>query len=95
MKKQTTMLVALVLWCFGTVLAQATFPYNGVKDQRDGWYAFTNATVIPQAGSEIKNATLVIKEGRVVSITPNGGVPEGAVVVDAAGKYIYPSFIDV
>ncbi|WP_020538334.1 amidohydrolase family protein [Lewinella cohaerens] len=95
MKKQTTILVALLLWCCGTVLAQVTFPYNGVKDQRDGWYAFTNATVIPQAGSEIKNATLVIKEGRIVSITPNGSVPEGAVEVDAEGKYIYPSLIDM
>ncbi|WP_367392492.1 amidohydrolase family protein [Lewinella sp. LCG006] len=95
MKKQTTILVVLVLWCFGTMLAQATFPYNGVKDQRDGWYAFTNATVIPKAGSEVKNATLVIKEGRIVSITPNGSVPEGAVVVDATDKYIYPSLIDM
>jgi len=95
MKKQTTILVVLVLWCFGTMLAQATFPYNGVKDQRDGWYAFTNATVIPKAGSEVKNATLVIKEGRIVSITPNGRVPEGAVAVDATDKYIYPSLIDM
>lgn len=95
MKKQSTILVALLVWCCGTLLAQATFPYNGVKDQRDGWYAFTNATIIPKAGQEIEGGTLVIKDGRIVSISANGSVPKGAIEVDATGKYIYPSLIDM
>lgn len=93
--KKTLLLLGsiLTLGCF-CLQAQETFPYNGIKDQRDGWYAFTNAVVIPQAGQQINNATLVIKEGRIVSITPGGAVPVGAIEVDATDKFIYPSFID-
>lgn len=77
------------------VLAQATFPYNGIKDERQGWYAFTHATLVPRAGEEIQDATLVIKAGRIVSIQKGGAVPAGALEIDATGKFIYPSLIDV
>jgi imidazolonepropionase-like amidohydrolase len=89
------LLLAAIMLCTLTTWAQATFPYNGVKDQRDGWYAITHATVTPQAGQEIANATLVIKAGRIVSLSAGGAVPAGAVEVDATGKYVYPSMIDL
>lgn len=93
--KKTLLLLGSMLILGGLCLqAQETFPYNGIKDQRDGWYAFTHAVVVPQAGQQIDNATLIIKEGRIVSITPGGAVPAGAIEVDATDKYIYPSFID-
>ncbi|MEL6656725.1 MAG: amidohydrolase family protein [Bacteroidota bacterium] len=94
MKK--ALLLLGVIYTFGIICLQAqeTFPYNGIKDQRDGWYAFTNATVIPQAGEQIDNATLIIKEGRIVSLSTGGAVPAGAIEINAAGKYIYPSFVD-
>jgi imidazolonepropionase-like amidohydrolase len=95
MKKQSIILVALLLWLSSTLLAQATFPYNGVKDQREGWYAFTHATIVSKAGTEVANATLLIKDGRIISITPNGSVPKGAIEIDATDKYIYPSLIDM
>ena len=94
MKKALLLLGVFFALSLHSIQAQETFPYNGIKDQRDGWYAFTNATVIPQAGEQINNATLVIKEGRIVSITAGGSVPAGAVEIDAEGKYIYPSFVD-
>lgn len=72
----------------------ATYPYNGVYDQRDGHYAFTNANIIPAAGELVENGTLVIKNGKVVAVTSGKNVPAGAVEVDLKGKYIYPSFIE-
>ena len=94
MKK--ALLLLGVVFAFGLISLQAqeTFPYNGIKDQRDGWYAFTNATVIPQAGERIDNATLIIKEGRIISLKAGGAVPAGAIEINVAGKYIYPSFVD-
>ncbi len=94
MKKAHLLLGVILAIGLPSLQAQETFPYNGIKDQRDGWYAFINATVIPQAGERVDNATLIIKEGRIVSLTPGGAVPAGAIEIDAAGKYIYPSFID-
>lgn len=74
--------------------AQQTYPYNGVYDQRDGHYAFTGATVHVSPDETINNATLVIKNGKVVSVTAGGQVPAGAVITDLTGKHVYPSFIE-
>ncbi|NCU04650.1 MAG: amidohydrolase family protein, partial [Chitinophagaceae bacterium] len=74
--------------------AQETYPVNGVADPRSGLYAFTNATIVKDAANTISNGTLLIKDGRIVSVGTNISVPADAVVIDCKGKYIYPSFID-
>ena len=73
--------------------AQETYPVNGTADERSGMYAFTNATIIKDAQTTLQNATLLIKQGKVVGI--NLPIPKEAVVVDCKGKFIYPSFIDL
>ena len=92
--RQALIWLPLFLWMC-TLSAQTTFPYNGIYDQREGWYAFTNATIVTQAGTEMSNATMVIKEGRITALGQRATVPAGAVVVDLEGKYIYPSFVDM
>jgi imidazolonepropionase-like amidohydrolase len=73
--------------------AQETYPVNGTADERLGSYAFTNATIVKDAQTTLQNATLVIKQGKIIGI--NVPVPKDAVVVDCKGKFIYPSFIDL
>jgi imidazolonepropionase-like amidohydrolase len=89
---------SFLLWAalayFSIAWGQVTFPYNGVYDQREGWYVFTNATIITEPGRELANATLLIRNGRVVSVGTNVTVPAGAVSIDLTGYYIYPSLID-
>lgn len=75
--------------------AQETFPENGVDDPRHGHYAFTKATLVKDGATTITEATLVIRDGKIVAVGKNLKVPPGAVEVDCAGKYIYPSFIDL
>jgi imidazolonepropionase-like amidohydrolase len=75
--------------------AQATFPVNGIAEPKNGYYAFTNATIVKDGQTTLTNATLVIKDGKVVSVSANGAAPKDAVVIDCSGKYIYPSFIDI
>jgi imidazolonepropionase-like amidohydrolase len=55
--------------------------------------AFVGATVWPGDGPPIENATLVIRDGRVVSLLAGGAVPAGATRTDAAGRVITPGFI--
>ena len=82
---------------FASVLqAQETFPVNGVSDKRDGCYAFTNATIVKDAQTTISNATLVIREGKIVAIGTTGiSIPKDAIVIDCKNKFIYPSFVDI
>lgn len=80
---------------YSLLQAQETYPAAGVADPRSGYFAFTNATIVKDAQTTLQNATLVIKDGKIVSAGNNIAVPKEAVVVDLKGKYIYPSFIDV
>src|SRR5687767_12302536 len=75
--------------------AQVSFPENGIADLRHGYYAFTNATIIKETATTLKNATLVIRDGKIVTVGDNIKVPAGAVEVNCKGKFIYPSFIDL
>ena len=75
--------------------AQSTFPVNGVVDPREHCYAFTHATIVKDGASTIGNATLIIRDGLIVSVGAGLTPPKDAVVVDCSGKYIYPSFIDL
>ena len=94
LKKTLPLLLSLL---FGRQLqAQETFPVNGVADGREKCYAFTNATIVKESGTTLTNATLVIRDGKIVAVGSQGvALPKDAVVIDCKDKYIYPSFIDI
>ena len=96
MKKSTLTLFAISLLLVPAwVSGQETFPRNNVADHREGLYAFTNATIHKSWNEKLDNATLVIRDGKIESVGQGVAVPKGAVVIDLAGKSVYPSFIDV
>ncbi len=89
---------ALLFWLLGTsafVFAQETFPINGVQDERAGYYAFTHATLQVDYQTRIEDATLLIKNGKVLGFGKGMAVPSGAQEIDLKGKFIYPSFVDL
>src|SRR5688572_9216894 len=75
--------------------AQVSFPGNGIADPRHGHYAFTNASIVKDATTTLTNATLIIRDGKIVAVGTNIKVPAGAVEVNCKNKFIYPSFIDI
>ena len=99
MNKTNQQFTVLILFCFFfslSLTAQVTFPQNGVYDERDGLYAFTNATIYKTYNEKIENATLVIKDGKVHSVGTSISIPEGAIIIDLKNeKTIYPGFIDM
>ncbi len=89
-----------LLFCVCTISlfnaqSQVTNPINGVADVRNTVYAFTNATIVKDAQTTLSNATLVIKNEKIIAVGNNVNIPADAVVTDCKGKYIYPSFIDI
>ena len=102
MRKFTQLLLRkqVIFLLFGFLLftsgyAQTTYPVNGIADPKDGLFAFTNATIVKDAQTTLSNATLVIKNGKIVSVGTTGAVPKDAVVIDCKGKWLYPSFVDI
>jgi imidazolonepropionase-like amidohydrolase len=61
-----------------------------------GPVAFRGARIHTAAGKPIDDGILVIDKGKVVAVGPAGSVtvPEGARVIDAAGKTIIPGLVD-
>ncbi|TXD52544.1 MULTISPECIES: amidohydrolase family protein [unclassified Polaribacter] len=78
------------------IQAQDYFPTDsGVKTTENTTFAFTNATIYLTPDEVIKNGTLLIKDGKVVSVGKSVKIPKGAKTTDLEGKIIYPSFIDI
>jgi len=77
-----------------TLFSQPTFPVNGVGDERETTYAFKNATIVKSAQQQISNATMLVRNGKIIAIGTMVTVPSDAIVIDCSGKFIYPSFID-
>lgn len=77
------------------VSAQETFMVNGTHNKNHTTYAFTHATIYVDYTTKIEDATLIIRDGKIVEAAKKIEIPKGAVVYDLKGKFIYPSFIDL
>jgi imidazolonepropionase-like amidohydrolase len=90
-----TWLLPLCVLFLQQIAAQQTFPVNGVAEPKTGSYAFTNATIVKDGQTTLTNATLVVRDGKIIAVGNGIAIPNDAVVLDCNGKYIYPSFIDI
>ena len=77
------------------LLAQETFPVNGVEDNRENYYAFFNANIVVDYNTTVENGTLIIKNGKIISVGKDINIPNGVRKFDLNGNFIYPSFIDL
>jgi imidazolonepropionase-like amidohydrolase len=53
-----------------------------------------NARILTGTGSAIEQGSIVVRDGRIVSVAPGGAAAQGAQVVDARGLTAVPGFID-
>ncbi len=79
--------------CF-LAYAQQT-PISGVSDRYKQLTAFTNANIVLNPQTQLKSATLLIQEGRILKVGEDIQIPEHAVIIDLEKKWIYPGFIDI
>jgi len=93
MKNYLTLLLSLVF--FGGY-GQDYFPTNsGVKTQEQHYTALTNATIHPSPNQKIDQGTVLFKNQKIVAVGENVVLPKNTIVVDAKGKHIYASFIEL
>ena len=75
--------------------AQDYFPNNDdISAVDDVVRVLKNATVTTSPGNTVENATIIIQNGTIKNIGKNLSIPRGAVVEDATGTHIYPSFVE-
>ncbi|HEX6940400.1 MAG TPA: amidohydrolase family protein [Longimicrobiales bacterium] len=80
MRRTITLLAAALLAGAGAAHAQTV--------------AITNARVYTMAGPVIERGTVVFRDGRIVAVGADIAIPQGARVIDAAGKVVTPGFLD-
>jgi imidazolonepropionase-like amidohydrolase len=74
--------------------ASRTEPVTGMRDNGTGYHALVGARVVTGPGQTMDNATIVIRNGLIVSVARNQAPPAGARVWNVAGHTVYPGFID-
>ena len=84
----------LFIFC-NSLIAQETFPLNGVSENFEPIYAFTNATIVYSPGLKLENGILLVKGDKIIAMDTSLEIPNGSIVFNLKGDYIYPSFIDL
>lgn len=69
-------------------------PLRGPRKVDPRWHALVGGTVIPEPGRVIENATVVIRDGVIESISEGAEAPEGARVWDCTDLVIHAGFIE-
>src|ERR1017187_10252589 len=100
MRKSTHPLYAYLLILSGLLTinksqAQVTFPVNGIANPTEDAYAFINATIVRNSSGTDSNATLIIRNKKIIAVGTNIDIAKDVVIIDCRGKYIYPSSIDL
>jgi imidazolonepropionase-like amidohydrolase len=85
-------------YIFGCLVAICCLVIMQVEAQvskgKGGTFALTNATVETVTKGTLRNATVIISEGKITAVGTNEAIPQGAEVIDCSGHFIYPGFID-
>lgn len=69
-------------------------PANGPRPVHAGWHALLHGTAITSPGKTIPDATIVVRDGRIVSIDSKVAAPTGARTWDCTGLTIYAGFVE-
>jgi imidazolonepropionase-like amidohydrolase len=54
-------------------------------------FSIVGATIHPVSGPDIPKGTVVVRDGKIVSVAPGASASADGPVVDATGKHVYPS----
>jgi len=60
----------------------------------DSVVAIKGGTVLTMAGQTIEGGTVLIRNSKIEAVGKNVPIPKGAIIVDAAGKYVMPGIVD-
>ena len=82
------------LSAFITGISAQVAPVKGLHDNTPRIFALKNATLIPEPGKKIENATVIIRNGVIEAAGKKIKVPADAFEIDLSGKTVYAGFIE-
>ena len=80
----------------GDVVRYSLDPYPSTYVPREsGVTLIQHATVFDGIGGRIEDGDVLVENGRITAVGTGLEAPEGATVIDAAGRYVTPGIIDI
>ena len=92
--KLFSLFISIIIFCAPS-FSQETYPVNGVAETFSPIYALTNAHIVISSKKEIANGTILIQDGKILGVDSLLDIPEGSIIKDMKGDFIYPAFIDI
>ena len=83
-----------ILFFSSAILISQTEPVKDIHQNNPRVWALTNAMIHTEPGDSIKDATLVIRDGKIDKIGRYIQIPLDAYEIDMEGAHIYSGFID-
>ncbi len=93
--KHLTVLLLILCLLPADLPAQETFHVNGVHDDRPDVHALINARIVTAPGTVIDKGVVLVNGDRISAVGANVAIPDGAVVHDLDGLYLYPGFVEL
>ncbi len=90
--KRLIILTAIIAGLAGTLMAGPAAA--GAAGDGPKAVLIKNATIVPVVGDRIEQGMLLVRDGKIAGLGKSLEAPEGALVIDAAGGFVYPGFID-
>jgi imidazolonepropionase-like amidohydrolase len=87
-RMRTAAVAALALGFAAGLFAQSPVPTPAPAPKT---FSIVGATIHPVSGPDIPSGTIVVRDGKIVSVAAGSAPLSGAPVVDAAGRHVYPS----
>lgn len=88
--------VVMAGWMSVNAQAQvATARQEGLRENNPRWHAIVGARLVSAPGKTMENATIVMRDGVIVSIAANTPAPAGARVWKLEGRTVYAGMIDL
>src|SRR4051812_14094530 len=90
----TMRLVSLVTTPLVGVALAATMVGAQAATTTGGSMLIKNATVLTVTKGTLQNADILVRNGKIAQVGQNLTAPNGALVIDATGKFVMPGIID-
>src|SRR5690554_8092264 len=83
------MRTAIGRWGVGAIAALSISAVAGAQD-----LIVTNARILDGTGRVIERGAVLVRNGRIESVSADLAAPDGVPVIDARGRTVMPGFID-
>ncbi|MCX6140669.1 MAG: amidohydrolase family protein [Candidatus Kapabacteria bacterium] len=88
------LIIAFLLAAVSMTAQTSTTAVDGLRNKRMSTVAYVNCTAVPQPGTRIDSAVIIIRDERIVAIGKGLAVPAGADVRDLHGAWVYAGFVE-